>query len=330
MTIHTRARLGTLLCAAIIAAGCSSGSGNDESVEEAEAADVGTSSLVAQVASYDLTTERPQRIIVGLLGNDNNLVSFGDVEFAFSYLGTSDEPLDTPEQGPALTADFRPIPGQAIDLQTPGPRLGEPSDGAGVYGADGVEFADAGIWEVEVTADLPGGDATATANFEVAAESDIPNVGDPAPRTENLLPGDPDAPVKAIDSRAEPDGTVPDPELHSETVAQAIASGRPALVVVSTPVFCVSRFCGPITDSVDALAAETGDDVAFIHIEVWRDYERNVLNRGAAEWIYPNQEGNDIHEPWVFLIGPDGTVIERWDNVATDADLQAAVDEVTA
>ena len=319
------ARLGALLCVTMIAAGCSGGSGGDSAEDIAEE---GTSPIVAQVASYDLTTELPQRVIVGLLDNDNNVVSFGDVEFAFSYLGTADEPLETPVAGPVATADFRPIPGQDIDPVASGPRIGEPSDGAGVYGADDVEFADAGIWEVAVTADLPDGEATATANFEVVAESDIPNIGDDAPRSDNLLPGDADAPVDAIDSRAEPDGTVPDPILHTETVAQAIAAGRPALVVVSTPTYCVSRFCGPITDSVAEIAAETGDDVAFIHIEVWRDYEETVLNQGAADWIWPNEEGEDIHEPWVFLVGTDGTVIERWDNVATDAEMQAAVDEV--
>ncbi|MBL8778328.1 MAG: hypothetical protein JNK12_20485 [Acidimicrobiales bacterium] len=325
MTTTTRARFGALLCATILAASCSSDSGSDNS---GAVADESTSPIIAQVASYDLTTELPQRVIVGLLDNDNNVVSYGDVEFAFSYLGTADEPLDTPDQGPRAIADFRPIPGQDIDLDTPGPRIGQPSDGAGIYAADDVEFADAGIWEVAVTADLPDGEATATANFEVVAESDIPNIGDAAPRTENLLPGDSDAPVDAIDSRAEPDGTVPDPDLHTETVAQAIATGRPALVVVSTPTFCVSRFCGPITDSVAALAAETGDEVAFIHIEVWRDYENTVLNQGAADWIWPSEEGDDIHEPWVFLVGADGTIIERWDNVATDAEMQAAIDQV--
>lgn len=324
MNTLTTTRLGALLCGAILVAGCSGGSPGNDSTAVGENV---TSPIVAQVASYDLTTDLPQRVIVGLLDNDNNVVSFGEVELSFSYLGTADEPLDTPVAGPSAIADFRPIPGQDIDVDTPGPRVGVPSDGAGVYGADGVEFADAGMWEVEVTADLPEGVSTATANFEVVSESDIPNIGDDAPRTENLLPGDNEAPVDAIDSRAEPDGTVPDPELHSETVAEAVTSGRPALVVVSTPVFCVSRFCGPITDSVAALAAETGDDVAFIHIEVWRDYERSVLNQGAADWIWPNQDGTDIHEPWVFLIGADGTIVERWDNVATDAELRAAIEQ---
>lgn len=339
MTRTNYLRLGALLCVALLAATACSGSADDNPQQETEqehedeldqeSEQAGTSSMVAQVASYDLTTDLPQRVIVGLQDNDNNLVSFGEVDFTFTYLGTAEAPLDEPVDGPRTVAGFVPIPGQDVDLDTPGPRLAAPSDGTGVYGADDVEFDEAGIWEVAVTADLPGGEATATANFEVAAESAIPNVGDPAPRTDNLLPGDPDAPVKAIDSRAEPDGTVPDPDLHAETVADAVAAGRPALVVVSTPVFCVSRFCGPITDSVAELAAETDDEVSFIHLEVWRDYEESVLNQGAADWIWPDEQADDVHEPWVFLIGADGTIVERWDNVASDAELRDAVDQVT-
>ena len=163
-----------------------------------------------------------------------------------------------------------------------------------------------------------------TAAFQVEPEHRIVTAGDPAPRTVNLLPGDPDAPVKAIDSRAEEDGSVPDPELHELTVADAIATGRPTMVVVSTPVFCVSRFCGPITDSVQALAAQYGEQASFVHIEVWRDFEGNVLNRGAGEWIYPDQEA-DPSEPWVFLIDGEGTVVQRWDNVANADDLEQAL-----
>src|SRR3546814_17885210 len=92
--------------------------------------------------------------------------------------------------------------------------------------------------------------------------------------------------------RSEEDGSVPDPELHQLTVADAVATGRPTMVVVSTPVFCVSRFCGPITDSVQELAATHGDRANFVQIEAWRDFEENKMNRGAADWIYPEEAAN--------------------------------------
>src|SRR3546814_6562169 len=107
------------------------------------------------------------------------------------------------------------------------------------------------------------------------------------------------------------------------TVADAVATGRPTMVVVSTPVFCVSRFCGPITDSVQELAATYADRANFVHIEVWRDFEQNKLNRGAAEWIYPDEEANPS-EPWVFLIDGEGTIVQRWETVVNAGDLEHA------
>ena len=96
------------------------------------------------------------------------------------------------------------------------------------------------------------------------------------------------------------------------------------VVVVSTPVFCVSRFCGPITDSIQTLVPDYEGRANFVHIEVWRDFEGNALNRGAAEWIYPDEEADPV-EPWVFLVGGDGTVLQRWDNVANLADVEDAL-----
>lgn len=62
----------------------------------------------------------------------------------------------------------------------------------------------------------------------------------------------------------------------------------------------------------------------FVHIEVWKHFENNVLNQGAAEWIYPDKSV-DPFEPWVFLIDGTGTVVQRWDNVANEAAVSAAL-----
>lgn len=77
---------------------------------------------------------------------------------------------------------------------------------------------------------------------------------------------------------------------------------------------------------VASLSKEFGKDIDFIHIEVWRDFEKQVLNKGAAEWIY---RGEDAAEPWVFVIDGDGVIIERLDNVATADEIRAAIGETT-
>lgn len=73
------------------------------------------SGLVAQVASYDLVAGRDQRVIVGLQSDKAaKLVSFGTVELAFGYLGTSEAPEDPAVAGPVVTARFMPVPGQRV------------------------------------------------------------------------------------------------------------------------------------------------------------------------------------------------------------------------
>ena len=308
---------------ALLAAGC----GADDDTVATPAGD-NDRGVVAQVASYELVADRDQRFLVGLFSDDDGMVSYGSVQLSFSFLGEEGAMLDEPRRGPDARATFVPVPG------SPEPPEGDsaaaftsPSEARGVYGAEGVRFDEPGFWEVAVDIELNGTRHAATAAFEVGDQSHVPVPGDAAPRTQNLLPGDPDAPPDAIDSRAQDDGSVPDPELHEETVAAAIEAGRPVMVVVSTPVYCVSRFCGPITDTVQQLAREYGEQMDFVHLEVYRDFEANTLNKAAVEWIWPDRRGEPA-EPWVFLVDSTGTVVERWDNVASERSLTGAVQAV--
>jgi hypothetical protein len=133
----------------------------------------------------------------------------------------------------------------------------------------------------------------------------------------------------AIDSRAQKGSPIPDTALHTTSVRAALDAKKPTVVVVSTPVYCVSQFCGPITDSVGKLASADAykDKVAFVHLEVWNDFEKKELSPSAKEWITP-KDGTDTKEPWVFLVGADGTVVQRFDNVVGDAELEAAVQQL--
>ena len=151
------------------------------------------------------------------------------------------------------------------------------------------------------------------APFQVAERHAVPAPGDRALSTENLTVASTDVPQAAIDSRAS-DGPVPDPELHGTTIAAAVAAHRPVVAVFATPVFCVSRFCGPVTDMVQQLARDYADRASFIHVEIWRDFDKKAINKAAADWLYRN---DDLEEPWVFVIGPDGVIVARFDNVAT-------------
>lgn len=322
MTTHKR--LAAIATAALTLAACSGGS-NDTGRADSTTTDA--AAYGAQVASYDLAADGPQRFLVGLIGTDGGTLVGGEVTLDFTFFGASPDDTASNTAEPAtegVVATFVPVAAGVAPPPGEGPRLRDVDEGIGVYEATGLRFDKPGFWGVTVHATVERADVTLDAAFEVQPHHQIANAGDPAPRTVNLLPGTTEAPPKAVDSRAQDDGTVPDPELHRLTVADAIATGKPTLVVVSTPVFCVSRFCGPITDSVQALAGEFGDQANFVHIEVWKDFENNALNRAAAEWIYPNKSV-DPSEPWVFLIDGTGTVVQRWDNVANQAVVSAAL-----
>lgn len=195
-------------------------------------------------------------------------------------------------------------------------------DANGVYVAHEVVFDRPGFWQVDIAVAVDGEMLRADAAFEVRSEHRYLAPGDRAPLTAQPLAGA--EPPHAVDSRADEVGVVPDPELHDTTIADAIAAGRPTLVVVSSPVHCESRFCGPITEAVEALAARYGDRMSFVHLEVWRDFEAQELSPAAAEWIEP-VGGDEATEPWVWIIDDGGVVVERFDNIASVRELDRAV-----
>ncbi len=84
---------------------------------------------------------------------------------------------------------------------------------------------------------------------------------------------------------------------------------------------------GPVTDLVRSLAARYGDRAAFIHVEVWRDFQGQELNEAATDWLLRDGE---LHEPWAFLIGPDGRIAARWDDLFTEHELEAALEALPA
>lgn len=309
-----------VLTMSVVLGACSGGNGSSSADSPPQ--------FAAQVASYDVASGAPQRFLIGILGGDRGFVVYGSLSLEFRFLGADGTGKTSDEADIAgVTASFLPIAGSPEPpADATEPRLSQPSVAAGVYEATGVSFDRPGFWEATGRLAVDGSPVEVQAAFEVLPAHRIVTVGDRALSTRNLLPGDLSAPAAAVDSRSE-GSSVPDPNLHRVTVADAIAAGKPTVVVISTPVFCVSRFCGPITDLVDRLAATYAGRANFVHIEVWRDYESQVLNRAAADWIYPDNK-SDANEPWVFVIDRTGAIVDRFDNVVSDAELDGAVQAV--
>ena len=189
---------------------------------------------------------------------------------------------------------------------------GDATDVQGVYVAR-VTFPRAGTWGLEVLVRVGGGAAeSARLSVGVLAESLTPMIGAPAPRSRNLVAADVPE-LKQIDS-SEP----PDPRLHQTRIADAIAQGKPQVIVFATPRYCTSRVCGPVVDIVRTLIPTYGDRVAFVHQEIWASGALQKLSPTVEEW-------NLRSEPWIFVVDGQGLVRARFEGITTRRELEAAL-----
>jgi hypothetical protein len=310
---------------ALLAAACTSGGDASDGTPEPTAA---SEELSIAVASYDLAVGDAQRLLAGVFTAERELLAFGEVSFQLGYLG--DEPGGAANLTQEVTASFLPVPGMAPAGASNQPTLLVGQPGTGVYAGE-VEFDQAGFWGLRVVVELADGTVReGNTTFPVLEDHQVPAPGDEAPASENLTIADVEAGTvepTAVDSRAADGAEIPDRHLHTGTIADSIAEGRPVVAIFSTPVYCVSRFCGPLVDVLAETATRYEDRADFVMVEVWEDFEEQRLNAAAAEWIQTETGGN---EPWVFLIDEDGRVQQRWDNVLDLDELEDLLDRMPA
>ena len=183
-----------------------------------------------------------------------------------------------------------------------------------------VNFDHEGMWGVAVEAVLKDGTkGVASLGFAVSAQPGIPAAGQPAKKSDNLTKKDV-AKIEEIDSG------IPPNDMHDVKIKDALAAGRPLVVVFSTPAYCTSRFCGPVNEEVEALFDVYKDRVDFVHIEIWRDRVKGILNPTAQEWLM-RKDGN-LTEPYVYVIGKDGVIYDRWEGPVARNIMEPAVKAV--
>ncbi|MGE3074949.1 MAG: hypothetical protein AB7N24_02370 [Dehalococcoidia bacterium] len=184
-----------------------------------------------------------------------------------------------------------------------------------------MNFTYAGQWGIAVEATLKDGtQGVDSIGFTVYEKSNIVAVGQPAPKSDNLTKDD----VKNI---AEIDSGTPPNDMHDVKIKDAISAGRPLVVVFSTPAFCTSRFCGPVNEEVETLQTKYRDTVDFVHIEIWRDFNKGLMNPTAREWLlWPD---GSLREPVVYAIGKNGIVYDRWEGPAAANIMEASVKAIS-
>lgn len=171
------------------------------------------------------------------------------------------------------------------------------------------DFDRAGIWDVNVR--FEGGAARTV--FQIADGSPSPTVGKKAIASQS--------PTTADHRGVDPVCTrTPACSMHDVTIADAVARGRPSVLVFATPAYCESRTCGPVVDLVESAKRRYSERASFIHIEEWKSDKLvgKTLAPTFDEWKLET-------EPWTFFVGSDGVIKDRWLGAAGSDEIARAV-----
>ena len=112
----------------------------------------------------------------------------------------------------------------------------------------------------------------------------------------------------------------PDPAFYRTSLAQAITSGKPTVLVFATPAFCQTRMCGPTYDVVRAVQSKAGDAANFVHVEVYTGLP-NPASNGFQLDVAMKAFGLTT-EPWVFLIDKGGVITWRVEGPVTEEEIE--------
>jgi hypothetical protein len=160
-----------------------------------------------------------------------------------------------------------------------------------------------------VTATLP----QAGVVVKKAADDPIPAVGTAPPRIHTPTITDVGGNAAAIDTRLPPDS------MHDVDFADVLGK-KPVVLIFATPQLCQSRVCGPVVDLAEQVKANADNsDVAFIHMEVFRD---NRIDKG----IRPQMAAFHLQtEPWLFTFNRAGKVAARLEGAFSERELNEAI-----
>jgi hypothetical protein len=193
----------------------------------------------------------------------------------------------------------------------------DPDAARSVYVAD-IPFEKPGTYDLLGIARLDGRLVAATSaapglTVVKAADDPIPGIGDPAPRIHTPTEADVGGDVASIDTR------LPPSTMHNADFAEVVGK-KPVVLIFATPALCQSRVCGPVVDIAEEVkAGMEGEDVEFIHMEVFRD---NQIAKGLRPQLV---EYNLQTEPWVFTVDPKGKVAARFEGAFSSRELEEGI-----
>ena len=212
--------------------------------------------------------------------------------------------------------DRRPFLETQAKLERIGVPGGDEADATHIYVAT-LRLPRAGTYWLLAEPEGGGTNVQALGNVVVVKDDAPPDVGDPAVASETPTLASAGGDAAAITTR-----TPPDESLLQYSVADSLAARVPFVVTFATPKFCSSRTCGPVVDVVEEVQQRLeGEKVRFIHVEVYEGNDPAAgYNQWMGEWKLPT-------EPWTFLVGRNGKIVDRFEGTVSVNELETAVRE---
>ena len=196
----------------------------------------------------------------------------------------------------------------------------------GAYSAR-MTFDRPGPWQLKVSVDDGEVSGETVIDLKVVEESPVPAIGQRPPLSQTKTLAD----VAGVEQLTTDYNA--DEDLYQLTVAQAVESPRPAVVVFASPAFCTSATCGPQVDTVKELKAAFADRADFVHVEIYDqpeeiqgDLSKARFAPAVDEWGFSSVP-HWFNESWVYILDEEGLADHRFEGFVTLTELETALKE---
>jgi len=246
----------------------------------------------------------------------------GENRVLFSFQDASGAPIAKPNR--TVEISFTGPNGEAVSAEN-GQFIWSIENAVGIF-VTHATFPSAGNWMASFTTVAPGSpEQTIPFSFDVKAKASAIQKGQPAPSVDTPTLADVGGDVTKIST-----DTSPDPAFYQTSVADALAAHKPFVLVFATPKFCQTKTCGPTLDKVKAVAAKH-PDVTFINVEPYLledvdgQLQPKLDAKGNLQAAPATIAYGLLSEPFVFIVGGDGTVKASFELIFTPEEIDAAL-----
>jgi hypothetical protein len=259
----------------------------------------------------------------------SNNIACGKARMLFLFLDSANKVVSAPDR----TAKVRFFnlgrdPDKAV-TEADGAFVWTIKDDRGMYVVD-ADLPEAGTWGAEFTTEAPGSPAeTARLTFSVVDSTPTVRVGQKAPASKTPTAAGVGGDLTKISTDAHPD-----PAFYQTSVADALATHKPFLLVFATPKFCASQQCGPTLDQLKPIAA-AHRDVTFINVEPYQlkfadgSLQADLDANNQLQATDVTDQWGLLSEPWIFAVDRDGVVRGSYEVMITPAELDAILPVLT-